>query len=219
MKNNLLRFLIAIFIFLNLNGCIATHIGNMSGSASLNAPNFIYKKTNVFGEAKATYFLGIGGEARQSLVLEAKKNMLNTNQLHANQALANLAVSYKTTYFFGYLIITVECIVSADIVEFGSAQPNVTETQSQIQNPTPAIPVDNIPAVAIKTDNKNNEERQTTTIKVGDNVKIVNYLIKPAEGKVIEKKNGIYTVEYKNSNNRMKKVKVYSINLEKINTP
>jgi hypothetical protein len=125
----------------------------MSGSASLDAPNFMYKKQNVFGEAQATYVLGIGGVARQSLIVEAKKNMLKANPLLKNQALANVSVSYKSTGFLGIIVVTVKCNVSADIVEFGSMQTDFS--QSDTQSSSVIVSKDNNSKIETKSDNKN----------------------------------------------------------------
>ncbi|MDV7396293.1 DUF6567 family protein, partial [Arthrospira platensis SPKY1] len=103
----------------------------MVGSASLDSPNFEYKKKDVTGEAVATYFLGIGGVSKQSLVFEAKQNMLRANPLLKNQALANVSVSYKWTGFLGFVFVTVKCNVSADIVEFESFQTESAELKTQ----------------------------------------------------------------------------------------
>lgn len=186
-----------------LTGCIATQVGNMSGSASLSSPNFLYKKQNIFGESKATYVLGIGGEARQSLILEAKKNMLKENPLLKNQALANVTVSYKNTNFMGFLVVVVRCNVSADIVEFGPVQTDFSESQSlKINSSTDDV----------QTENK---KVKNEPIKIGDKVKIINYFSKPVDGKVLAIEDGNFTVEYANSNYKTKQVKVLEFQVEK----
>lgn len=214
MKRNLLNSILFVSISLFLMSCIATHYGNMSDSAALGSPNFRYKRQNVVGVSQATYVLGIGGVARQSLILEAKKAMLRENPLLDNQALANVSVSYKTTGFLGFVVTTVICTVSADIVEFGPAKTDVSESQSQ--NSKNTLPQDNSATVDNETAIKKpllDDDRQ---IMVGDNVKIINYFSKPVEGKVIEIKNGEYIVEYKRPNNKIKKARVLGFQVEKI---
>ena len=57
-------------------GCIALHSGVIApNSLSLNQDNFYVKKT-IYGESKASYFLGIGGYLREGLVKEAKKECM-----------------------------------------------------------------------------------------------------------------------------------------------
>jgi hypothetical protein len=203
MKQKLFYFAVILSITSILTGCIATHVGNMSGSASLSSPNFLYKKQNIFGESKATYVLGIGGEARQSLILEAKKNMLKENPLLRNQALANVTVSYKNTNFMGFLVVVVRCNVSADIVEFGPVQTDFSESQSlKINSSTDDV----------QTENK---KVKNEPIKIGDKVKIINYFSKPVDGKVLAIEDGNFTVEYTNSNYKTKQVKVLEFQVEK----
>lgn len=214
MKHILLKFSLIFLIFSILTGCIASHVGIMSGSASLDAPNFTYKKQNVFGEAQATYVLGIGGVARQSLIIEAKKNMLKANPLLSNQALANVSVSYKSTGFLGFIVRTVKCDVSADIVDFSPIQTDFS--QSQFQNLTSVLSKDNSSTVDIKTENKNTEINTEASIKVGDKVKIINYFSNPVDGKVIGIQKGNYIVEYKKSNNKTKQVKVLGFQVQRI---
>ncbi|GAB3541454.1 hypothetical protein GCM10027443_40750 [Pontibacter brevis] len=93
----------------------------MASSASLNSANFAYAKQNIKGESTATYVFGIGGMAKESLVANAKQQMLASNPLSANQALANLTVSYKSSFYLGLLYRTVTCTVTADVVEFNNS--------------------------------------------------------------------------------------------------
>ncbi len=139
MKTKITLFVTSLLLFTFLSGCIATHNGYLTDSASLNSPNFVYKKVNAVGEAKATYVLGIGGVARKSLVLEAKKQMLALNPLQKNQALANVTASFKTTYFFAFIVVTTKCTVSADIVEFVSDQTNILSQNQIAPSTTPQI--------------------------------------------------------------------------------
>lgn len=113
MKKILFSFVIVVL----LSGCFAVHNGIMTSSAALSAANFSYVKQNIKGKASATYFLGIGGLLKESLIAEAKKDMLEKNPLQSNQALVNLTVSYKTDYQLGIMCV-VYCVVTADVVEF-----------------------------------------------------------------------------------------------------
>lgn len=113
MKTSLKLFLILI----SFQSCVAFHSGTMSSSASLSSPNFSYIKKEVSGQSKATYIFGFGGIERQTLVNEAKNNMLRENSLNDNQALTNLTVNFKHSNYFG-VVQTVQCFVTADIVQF-----------------------------------------------------------------------------------------------------
>lgn len=218
-------FSLAFAIFLiGFTGCIATHVGTMSDSASLGSANFSYKKQNLTGESKAVYILGIGGEARKSLVWEAKQKLMAKNQLQSNQALANLSVSYKTGYYLGPLIMAVRCVVSADIVEFH----NGIQVQATIQEakPHPAAPeVQPVTTPLIRLEpaqpvSQPEEQEQKITyiplnLSVSDNVFIVNYFSSPVEGKVIGFKDNKVVVEYKNKRNKIKTATLLEYQVQK----
>jgi len=108
----------ALAVTVSISSCAAYHSGNMANSASLNSNNFMYSKMNLQGTSTATYVLGIGGLAKESLVNEAKQQLLATHPLKDGQTLANLTVSYKNSGYFGIFYRTLKCTVTADIVEF-----------------------------------------------------------------------------------------------------
>ena len=119
MKTVILKSIFAIFIAIFLTSCAAAHKGYMANSASLSSNNFSYVKKDVQGTSTAKYILGIGGMARETLVNDAKKQLLESNSLESNQTLANLTVNYKIARYLGGAIYTkVTCTVTADIVEF-----------------------------------------------------------------------------------------------------
>lgn len=118
MKKIILKSTLAIVLALSITSCSAVHSGAMENSASLSSANFSYVKQNVEGKAQATYVLGIGGFAKETLVNQAKQKMLAENPLKNNQTLANLTVNFKKSYYFGLVYSTVKCTVTADVVEF-----------------------------------------------------------------------------------------------------
>lgn len=109
-------FLIGICM---ISGC-AMHQGYMVNSAALSSNNFSYVKRGITGTAIATYVFGLGGNAKNALVDEAKANMLSgyaEHPLSDNRALVNLTVNWKLTYVLPFAISN-RCTVTADIVEF-----------------------------------------------------------------------------------------------------
>jgi hypothetical protein len=118
MKKIILKFTLAIVLALSIASCSAVHSGSMENSASLSSANFSYVKQNVVGKAQATYVLGIGGLAKETLVNQAKLKMLAENPLKNNQTLVNLTVNFKNSYYLGLIYSTVKCTVTADVVEF-----------------------------------------------------------------------------------------------------
>jgi hypothetical protein len=117
MKKNILKITLFTAIAALLTSCSAGHSGYMANSTSLSSANFSYIKQNIKGDATATYILGIGGIAKETLVNDAKQNMLAENPLKNNQALANLTVNFKISQYLG-LYATAKCTVTADVVEF-----------------------------------------------------------------------------------------------------
>ena len=117
MKNFLLKSTLAVLVTLLLASCSAGHSGYMASSANLSSANFSYLKQNVKGESTATYILGIGGLAKETLVNDAKLNLLAQSPLKNNQALSNLTVNFKSSFYLG-IFSTVTCTVTADVVEF-----------------------------------------------------------------------------------------------------
>ena len=117
MKKVILKSIFAISIAIFITGCAANHGGYMANSAFLSANNFSYVKMNVQGTSTASYVLGIGGLGKETLVNDAKQQMLARSPLKSNQTLANLTVNWKNSHYLG-LVIIVKCTVTADIVEF-----------------------------------------------------------------------------------------------------
>lgn len=107
-----------LVISLMLSGCAAYHQGSMSGSAALSQANFSYVKQNISARSSAAYVFGIGGLGKKTLVDDAKKKLVASNPLGPNQALANVTINFKRAWYLGLIYQQVDCVVSADIVEF-----------------------------------------------------------------------------------------------------
>lgn len=114
MKTNLFKSIFTISFIIFLSSC-ATHWGTMSGSASLSSNNFKVVRMST-GTASTTKIFGFGGLAKDALVLEAKKDMMQNNPLREGQALANVTVDFKNSFMF--FVNTNKVTVTADVVEF-----------------------------------------------------------------------------------------------------
>lgn len=108
-------FYIAIVIIAFATSSCATHWGTMNGSASLSSNNFKIAKM-ASGTASTTKIFGFGGLAKDALVLEAKKDMMQNYPLREGQALANVTVDFKNSFMF--FVNTNKVTVTADVVEF-----------------------------------------------------------------------------------------------------
>lgn len=114
MKRNLLFVLFLAVVF---SSCATLHTGYMNDSVALSQPNFSYIQRNVQGVSTATYFLGIGGLSKETLVNSAKMNLMDIALLKDNQALVNTTVNFANSYYLG-LVIKITCTVTADVVQF-----------------------------------------------------------------------------------------------------
>lgn len=117
MKRNLFFAVFSFLLMVSLYSCVSLHSGYMNNSAALSQPNFTYVQRNIQGTSTATYFLGIGGLGKETLVNSAKMNLMDIALLKDNQALVNTTVNFKNSYYLG-LVVTVNCTVTADVVEF-----------------------------------------------------------------------------------------------------
>lgn len=118
MKRNSPIILLFLPILLSLNSCIALHSGYITNSAALSRGNFKYVTMDAQGTSKALYIWGIGGLDRNAMVSEAKEKLLDQYPLEDNQALVNVTVNWKSSFYLLFPLATKKCTVTADIVEF-----------------------------------------------------------------------------------------------------
>jgi hypothetical protein len=110
-----LKLFIAIVIIAITASSCAFHSGITSSSTSLNSNNFKMVKL-AQGEASTTKIFGFGGLAKNAIVAEAKKDLMQNNPLKEGQALANVTVDFKTSFVF--MVTKTKVTVTADIIEF-----------------------------------------------------------------------------------------------------
>jgi hypothetical protein len=123
----ILTSIITCFLVLN-SGCAAVHTGYMTNSAALSQANFFYAKRGIKGVSTVEYFFGIGGLKKETLVDDAKMNMIASySELGENQTLANLTVNFKTSSRLFGLSRKVTCTITADVVEFKENESRGTE--------------------------------------------------------------------------------------------
>lgn len=109
MKKISLIFLLVMI----LTSCITIRYGNISSSSiDLSKDYQVYDIAN--GISKSTSLLGIGEHKRDSMILDAKKNLYLNYPLKSGYSYANFIVDFKTSFF--WLFRTTKVTVSADIV-------------------------------------------------------------------------------------------------------
>lgn len=104
---NLIYFIQVIFLF---SSC-AFHKGNISSGSTVDCP-LMYVAT---GTASTTKFLGIGGNGRDALILEAKQNLYKKFPYKKGILLSNFSVDFKNSYVL--FIHTTKVTVSADVYD------------------------------------------------------------------------------------------------------
>lgn len=112
-------FIGVLFLF---SGCVAYHNG-LTSNANLHSTDVVLTKKNfkvidaVYGEAKASYFLGFGGITKKALVAQAKANMLaKANIVGSSKAIINETV--ELTFSRILFVRKYKVTVSGHIVEF-----------------------------------------------------------------------------------------------------
>lgn len=107
-----------LLISITFTSCVSVFNGFPTNSTQLNQANFHYVQQNVSGFSTAIYILGIGGNTHNSMIAEAKSDLLSAYPLGKNQALANVTVDFKFQSILGVLYSMKVCTYTADIVEF-----------------------------------------------------------------------------------------------------
>jgi hypothetical protein len=115
MKN---KILVALFSAALFTSCVSIHSGMTSSSASLSSNNFNYIAQGVQGSASIVQYVALVPGFRQTLINDAKNEILKKYPLKNNQALANITVDIKSNLILGPVVRTTKCTVTADIIEF-----------------------------------------------------------------------------------------------------
>lgn len=144
-KNNLLFTALSFVLLLLLNGCafhngLTTNVNSHQTDVVLSQKNYKIIKY-VEGDAKARYFLGIGGINNKGLIAEARQKMLkNAGLIGKSRAVINETVEIQTKQILIYT--EFRYIVSAYIVEFYDDLKNEPEVEENVYIPesTPVEP-------------------------------------------------------------------------------
>ncbi|MDW3195166.1 MAG: DUF6567 family protein [Cytophagales bacterium] len=101
-----------------LSSC-SYHIGTIGGGTGTITNNQFKSIDFGYGTAKTTKFLGIGGNEKDGLVLEAKRNLYRNYKLRPAQVIGQTTVDFKRTFFFP--ISTTKVTISAEIIDFSDS--------------------------------------------------------------------------------------------------
>lgn len=104
--------------FIMLLASCSYHMGTIGGGTGVITNNQFANIDFAYGTAKTTNFLGIGGNKKDALVLEAKRNLYLNYKLKPTQVIGQTTLDFKRTFFFPILI--TKATVSAEIIDFSA---------------------------------------------------------------------------------------------------
>ncbi len=112
-------FLLIVSLLISLPFLISScsfHSGTMSSGSGVITSHQYHSIDYAVGTAKTTHFMLIGGNKKDGLVLEAKRNLLTNYSLKPTQVLGQTTVDFKRTVFFP--ILTTKVVVTSEIIDF-----------------------------------------------------------------------------------------------------
>lgn len=98
-----------------VTSCVTMHHGSISSNV---IETHIQYKDMAIGVAEISHLLGLGPSSRDALVLRAKKDLINSRPLEADERYINFTVDFKTFNFL-MIIIKTKVIVTAEVVQLG----------------------------------------------------------------------------------------------------
>lgn len=123
MKANVLSVLSGLIL---LSSC-AFHSSSISGGSAVITNDQFSSIDFAYGTARTIHVLGVGGNKKDALLLEAKRNLYANYQLSPTQAVGQTTVDFKRTLVFPVLITKV--VVSSEIIDFASSPLDTTSMQ------------------------------------------------------------------------------------------
>ncbi|MBV6644819.1 MAG: hypothetical protein KI790_05195, partial [Cyclobacteriaceae bacterium] len=106
-------------------------VGN--GGAAISNDQFSISSIAV-GTARTSHIFGIGGTKKDALVLEAKRNLYESNPLLPGQALGQTTLDFKVHFFWPVMISKV--VMTAEVIDFSDErQYNSLEVLDRFVNP------------------------------------------------------------------------------------
>ena len=116
---------IGFFVGILLTGCsTTTHMFEFYGEThESDGRDFYYVEYSVSGSATAGYTWIGGGNVRDGLIADAKRNLIKSHPLGPNQSYVNMSIDISTTnytaFFFFNGRVELTATVSADVIQFG----------------------------------------------------------------------------------------------------
>ncbi|MGB0166982.1 MAG: DUF6567 family protein [Luteibaculum sp.] len=118
-----MRFSIALLLAITLISC-STFNGSMAGITD-HKTEF---QRLAYGTATTAYFLGIGGNDKNALVLEAKEKMRQNFPLESDEIMSNYTIDFKNSHYLIYssqkvtvsaeILKVIDLVPSAEVLEY-----------------------------------------------------------------------------------------------------
>ena len=160
----------------------------MSGGSAVITNNKFASVQFAYGTASAFTFFGIGGNNKDALVLEAKRNLYLNHQLKPNEAIGQTTVDFKKTMYFPF--VTTKVTISAEIIDFSESKSDTLAFQNFTGNKSPK------------------------EFALGEKVTFINHRTS-INATVIDFDRGKYVIKYFNKHNNLKIKYVYASSLLK----
>lgn len=198
-KKALILVVYSVIFISSFNSCATFHTGSYVSSVSLSEPNYIYIK-KASGSSSVTYFLGLGGSGKSTMIEHAKEDLYRNANLKDNQEIANVTISetFSTVILFSSKRIEIH----ADVIEWvtDSTEDRTINLKKSIEkynleklnNFTDEEKIKLINYVYNYSNSMMKEYNSDAEIKVGDIV-----YVKPEKkaGIIISAKSRVYTIE------------------------
>ena len=188
-----LNFLILLLCVL-LSSC-SYHIGSIGGGTGTVTNNQFRSIDFAHGTAKTTNILGIGGNNKDALVLEAKRNLYEKYKLSTTQVIGQTTVDFKRTFFFP--VVTSKVTVSAEIIDFSDNVNDSTQIR-EIRNKFAGLESDESFGVGEVVDYwKKGKKYTATVIFLKEGAYAIKYLDDNDHIKLRVVKSGLYKIKDK----------------------
>ena len=116
MKSNVFILLCIAYL---LTSC-SYHLGTVGGGTGVISNSNFKEVDYAFGTSKTVNVFGIGGNQKDALVIEAKRNLLLNRPLNSGEVLGQTTVDFKRTFIFPVVVNKVT--VSSEIIDFSDNQ-------------------------------------------------------------------------------------------------
>lgn len=114
-----------LLLFMLLNSCVSYQSGGLNSSSA--GTNYVYTDIAI-GEARANRVFNLGGMNKDALLLEAKRQMITSRPLQANEEYINFTFDVKRSFILW--LDRTKVTVSADVILHTNSTPEERFTEN-----------------------------------------------------------------------------------------